>query len=314
MHYVALLYGDETEAAEPGTPEWDAELAGYDAFDEIAGDRTVGGEALLPTSTTRTVRRDPAGALTVTDGPYAEVVEALGGFYVLETGTEDEAIELARALPAATSGGVELQGSGREVAGEGFLLVGLDRTFAVRGSDPAHGFVWRLAAEDGETGQGGPGAAVAAVAADLDAFTSPGSLEQRFEHGDQSWVARDAEVGPVQVVVGPRRLPPLVEVQPEVRDHLAGVGLGAAEGHRRHLRAVGEHDTAAVEVRVESAVLVGRVRARSLLGSRVPERPALVAHDDDPGLGHVVITYVAGSVAVLRPAFEDTFGPGSQTL
>lgn len=199
------------------------------------------------------------------------------------------------------------RGSGREVAGEGFLLVGLDRTFAVRGSDPAHGFVWRLAAEDGETGQGGPGAAVAAVAADLDAFTSPGSLEQRFEHGDdQSWVARDAEVGPVQVVVGPRRLPPLVEVQPEVRDHLAGVGLGAAEGHRRHLRAVGEHDTAAVEVRVESAVLVGRVRARSLLGSRVPERPALVAHDDDPTLGHVVITYVAGSVAVPRPAFGDT--------
>lgn len=109
MHYVALLYGDETEAAEPGTPEWDAELAGYDAFGEIAGDRTVGGEALQPASTARTVRRDPAGALTVTDGPYAEVVEALGGFYVLETGTEDEAIELARALPAATSGGVELR-------------------------------------------------------------------------------------------------------------------------------------------------------------------------------------------------------------
>lgn len=180
-------------------------------------------------------------------------------------------------------------GSGREVAGEGFLLVGLDRTFAVRGADPGHGFVWRLAAEDGKTGQGGPGATVAAVAADLDALTSPGSVEQRFEYDDdQRWVAGDAEIGPVQVVVGPRRLPPLVEVQPEVRGHVAGVGLGAAEGHRCHLRAVGEHDTAAVEVRVESAVLVGRVRARRLLGIRVPERPALVAHDDDSGIGHVV--------------------------
>ncbi len=105
------------------------------------------------------------------------------------------------------------RGSGREATGEGHLLVGLDRTFAVRGSDPAHGFVWRVAAEDGETGQGGPGAAVSAVAADLDALTSSGSLEQRFERGDdQGWVARDAVVGPVQVVVRPRRLPSLVEV------------------------------------------------------------------------------------------------------
>ena len=46
MRYLVLLYGDETELPEPGTPEFDADLAGYAAFDELAGKAVVGGEAL----------------------------------------------------------------------------------------------------------------------------------------------------------------------------------------------------------------------------------------------------------------------------
>lgn len=174
-----------------------------------------------------------------------------------------------------------------EVAGEGFLLVGFDRTFAVHGSDPADGFVWRLAAEDGKTGKRGTGATVAAVTANLDALTSPGSVKQRLKRSDnQNRIARDTEVGPVQVVVRPRRPPPLVEVQPKIRGHIAGIGIDAAEGHRSQLRVIWQHDTTAVKVRFASAMLMGRLRARCSLGSGVPERPALITHDDGPGLGH----------------------------
>ena len=59
--------------------------------------------------------------------------------------------------------------SAGEVAGEGFLLVRLDRTFAVPGADPTDCFAGRLPAEDGETGERGAGATVAAVTADLHA-------------------------------------------------------------------------------------------------------------------------------------------------
>src|SRR6187431_2297263 len=111
-----------------------------------------------------------------------------------------------------------------EVAGEGFLLVGFDRTFAVCGSDPADGVVWRLAAEDGKASQRGTGATMAAVTADLDALTGPGPVKQRLERSDnRNWIAGDTEVRPVEVVVGPRRPPPLVEVQPKIGRHVAGI-------------------------------------------------------------------------------------------
>ena len=138
-------------------------------------------------------------------------------------------------------------GSAGEVAGEGFLLVCLDRTFAVPGANPADCFAWRLAAEDGETGKRCAGATVAAVTADLDALARPSPIKQRLKRRDnQNWIVWDAEVGPVQVFVGPRRPPPLVEVQPEVRGYIAGIGIDAAEGHGGQLRAVWQHDTTAV--------------------------------------------------------------------
>jgi hypothetical protein len=88
---------------------------------------------------------------------------------------------------------------------------------------------------------------VAAVTADLDALARPSPVKQRLKRRDnQNWIVRDAEVGPVQVIVAPRRLPPLVEVQPEVRGYIAGIGMGASEGHGGQLRAVWQHDTTAV--------------------------------------------------------------------
>jgi hypothetical protein len=101
VHYLVLLYGDETRAAQPGTPEFDAELAGYIAFGELAESAIRGGAALHLTERARTIRHT-GGSVTVTDGPFAETAEALGGYYVLEAENLDDAIELVRHIPATS--------------------------------------------------------------------------------------------------------------------------------------------------------------------------------------------------------------------
>jgi len=110
VHFLVLLYDDESGATEPGTPEFDAELEGYAAFEELAGGAIVGGEALLPSATARTVRHDGAQP-RITAGPFAEVAEVLGGLYVLESPTLDDAIEMVRLIPAAAqpNGAIEVR-------------------------------------------------------------------------------------------------------------------------------------------------------------------------------------------------------------
>ena len=108
MHYLVLLGGDESLDPAPGTPEFDAMMAGYARFGELAGPTIRGGEALQPAATSATVRHGD-GAPLVTDGPYAETAEAIGGFYVLEVDTLDDAIELAKEIPAVNTGWVALR-------------------------------------------------------------------------------------------------------------------------------------------------------------------------------------------------------------
>ena len=108
MHYLTLLYDDEANTNEFGTPEFEQEMAGYIRFGEIAGDAIVAGEALEPAATAHTVRRSPDGP-TITAGPYAEVTEVLGGFYVLEAASLDDAIELARQIPPVHTGAIEIR-------------------------------------------------------------------------------------------------------------------------------------------------------------------------------------------------------------
>jgi hypothetical protein len=109
MQYLVLLYGDPADDPTPGTPEWDADMERYMAFGELAGDAILGGEALWP-NVVRTVRHD-GEEVTVSDGPYAEVVEGLGGYYLLEAPNLDDAIELARHIPVVSgpSGAAEIR-------------------------------------------------------------------------------------------------------------------------------------------------------------------------------------------------------------
>jgi hypothetical protein len=110
VEYLALIYADEAA--------WerfsDAERAGayeqYGEFSRAAGAAgvLVGGEELGPTSSATTVRvRD--GRQLVTDGPYAEVKEALGGYFILDCASFDDALSWAARIPGATHGAVEVR-------------------------------------------------------------------------------------------------------------------------------------------------------------------------------------------------------------
>jgi hypothetical protein len=108
MKYLCTIYGDESQMANATPEQMNEMLAAYGAFGEEAGDVILGGEGLQPTSTATTVRvRD--GERMLTDGPFAETKEQLGGFYLLECNSLDEAIDWAAKIPGAQFGSVEVR-------------------------------------------------------------------------------------------------------------------------------------------------------------------------------------------------------------
>lgn len=114
MKVLVLIYGDEEkwEALSPNEAE---ELhAHHRAFAAVAAAKILKGAQLAPTQAATTVRvRD--GQTIVTDGPFAETKEALGGFYLLDCDSLDEAAELSAQLMEARTGAIELR-PGREEA------------------------------------------------------------------------------------------------------------------------------------------------------------------------------------------------------
>jgi hypothetical protein len=110
MRYLCLLYVSEEDFLAPGSPEFDQVVA-----DNIAATSAMSKAGVLvdsaplrPVSTATTVRvRD--GEPLLTDGPYAELKEQLGGYYLLECADLDEAVRWAQAIPAAAAGAVEVR-------------------------------------------------------------------------------------------------------------------------------------------------------------------------------------------------------------
>jgi hypothetical protein len=110
MRYLLLIYGPDFDPAAIPPEAMEAENAAYEVFTREVRDRGVmeGGEALEPIRTATTVRvRD--GKTLVTDGPFAETKEVLGGFYLLNVKDLDEALELAAKIPAAARGSIEVR-------------------------------------------------------------------------------------------------------------------------------------------------------------------------------------------------------------
>jgi hypothetical protein len=106
--YLVLIYEDESGYAEGGEQAVSRSLAAHTQFGERNAAAMKGGNALQSQSTGTTIRGDGAGGFTVTDGPFVETKEALGGYYLIEAADLDEAIEIAKQVPAAF-GGVEVR-------------------------------------------------------------------------------------------------------------------------------------------------------------------------------------------------------------
>jgi hypothetical protein len=106
MYYFALLLGPEsTDAPDPEAAA--AEMAAYEAFHAKAVSAIRGGDALTPSATGVRITGGPDAPI-VTDGPFAESAEVAGGYYVFEAENLDEALALARDIPAAKYGAVEV--------------------------------------------------------------------------------------------------------------------------------------------------------------------------------------------------------------
>ena len=110
MQYLLLIYGSERAWAEIPRDELGKLYGEYFAYTEgiKASGHYIGGNPLQPTSTATTVRvRD--GKRSVTDGPFAETKEQLGGYYLVEAKDLDEATELASRIPGAKAGSIEVR-------------------------------------------------------------------------------------------------------------------------------------------------------------------------------------------------------------
>jgi hypothetical protein len=108
--YMLLIYEDEARYAEPTPEVWDEAMRAHGAFAQAVaaqGGKILGGDALQPTATATSIRGS-GGDQVVTDGPFVETKEALGGFYLIEAADLDQALEFAKLCPAP-AGGVELR-------------------------------------------------------------------------------------------------------------------------------------------------------------------------------------------------------------
>ena len=110
MQYMLLIYQDETGWPQLSDEERGRMIQEYSAFtDEVrASGALVASDPLQPASSATTVEVRDGETLT-TDGPFAETKEQLGGYYLIEAESLDEAIEWAAKIPSARDGKIEIR-------------------------------------------------------------------------------------------------------------------------------------------------------------------------------------------------------------
>jgi hypothetical protein len=110
MKYILLIYGDENTWQSMSQAEMEKLYAAHGAYGaemEKAG-VARGGSELKPVSTATSLRFTQ-GRPTLVDGPFAETKEQLGGYYIIEVDTLEQAIAWAEKMPGMTSGTVEIR-------------------------------------------------------------------------------------------------------------------------------------------------------------------------------------------------------------
>ncbi len=110
MQYICLIYSSDAADPQPGTAEFPPFIQAYQDFTKEVSENgmLVHADALQPVSTATTITLEN-GKLEVTDGPFAETKETLGGYYLLECESLDAAIEQCAKIPTAQHGRIEIR-------------------------------------------------------------------------------------------------------------------------------------------------------------------------------------------------------------
>lgn len=107
--FMILIHDQESAWEDPQAAA--RGYAGHRAFMAAHADTVVDASELAPAATATVIRHDAAGGVTLTDGPWAEAKEVLGGYYRFTADDLDAALAVARAVPSP-AGGVELRPTG----------------------------------------------------------------------------------------------------------------------------------------------------------------------------------------------------------
>jgi len=103
MQYLIMLNSEEVEGEgfEPGTPEFAEMMGAWMAYNQmlIDGGHFIDGASLAPSATATQLKKSPGATSSITDGPFSEAKEQLGGYYLVEAENLDKAIELAEQVP-----------------------------------------------------------------------------------------------------------------------------------------------------------------------------------------------------------------------
>ncbi|HXZ57548.1 MAG TPA: YciI family protein [Gaiellaceae bacterium] len=107
---MLLIYGDQSQRGSMSEEEMGQIFQAYGAYTQElqTSGAMVAGDALQPIETATTVRVRNDETLT-TDGPFAETKEQLGGYYLVDVSSLDEALEWAAKIPGARHGSVEVR-------------------------------------------------------------------------------------------------------------------------------------------------------------------------------------------------------------
>ena len=110
MRYLMLIYGVESRYAQMAPAEIQPFLQAWQRFDKeiVASGVVEASSRLRPVGTASTVRVRN-GKTAITDGPFAETKEQLGGFYLLQVPSLDEALAWAKRVPSGEFGSVEVR-------------------------------------------------------------------------------------------------------------------------------------------------------------------------------------------------------------
>jgi hypothetical protein len=110
MQYMLLIYSPPSDWQSVPAEQRQAVMEAYGSFTEElqASGKMVAGDALQPIATATSIRVRDGETLT-TDGPFAETKEVLGGYYLIDVETLDEALDWGAKIPGAQFGTIEVR-------------------------------------------------------------------------------------------------------------------------------------------------------------------------------------------------------------